>query len=197
MNKKMSMRNYMRQAKNTNNYNQIVIDEKSNKEKIEELQRRLVTISEEYTSIPVVNINANYDDLTKKAIFKLQDMMGVPNSTNINKVMWDRICLLSSHTKDGRNSRQEEDMDESENVIKEGSKGKYVSDLQKYLNTVAEKYPSIPKLIVDGVFGEKTKNSVLVFQKLFDLEPDGVVGVVTWDTLYNISIGKKPPKIFD
>jgi hypothetical protein len=39
------------------------------------------------------------------------------------------------------------------------------------------------KLTVDGHFGEKTKGVAVAFQKLMELEPDGVVGPDTWKKL--------------
>ena len=54
----------------------------------------------------------------------------------------------------------------------------------------AEKYPRIPKVKVDGIFGENTQQAVLAFQREFGLNTDGVVGVQTWDALYNVSVGE-------
>ena len=130
----------------------------------------LVSLAEEYTSIPVVNINSNYDELTKKAVTELQKVMGLNTTGNVNKIMWDRMCILSSNKmKNGNRVEDETNFDESENVLMYGSKGRMVVDLQKYLNTVSEKFKSIPKLVVDGIFGPKTKEAVLEFQKLFNL----------------------------
>ena len=55
-----------------------------------------------------------------------------------------------------------------------GSTGDDVKDLQKVLNaTVAD-------LAVDGVFGKKTQEAVMAFQKQYGLTVDGVVGPITW-----------------
>ena len=62
-------------------------------------------------------------------------------------------------------------------VLKEGSKGEDVKDLQRLLNKY--KYG----LIVDGIFGPKTKIAVADFQKSKDLIVDGVVGPQTWSAL--------------
>ena len=57
-----------------------------------------------------------------------------------------------------------------------GSTGEDVKDLQTVLNaTVA--YNS---LVVDGVFGNLTKEAVMAFQKQYGLTIDGIVGDQTW-----------------
>lgn len=38
--------------------------------------------------------------------------------------------------------------------------------------------------IIDGNFGKTTENSVIRFQRIFGLTPDGVVGPSTWDALF-------------
>ena len=200
--KKLSMRNYMGQnhIRNRSENENIVAREGSQGRNVEELQKMLVVISEDYETIPVVDITASYDDMTKRAILELQKRMGIQETGMVDRALWNRIYMLSHQKRNievARASRQEDSMDESSNVLQEGSSGKFVYDLQKYLNTVAEKYPIISKLSVDGDFGPKTKAAVLAFQKLFHLEEDGIVGQITWDTLYSISLGKQPPTIFD
>lgn len=66
-----------------------------------------------------------------------------------------------------------------------GAQGTNVSAIQIYLNKIAEYYPAIPRVVVDGVFGNSTKNQVEAFQKQFDLKPDGIVGEKTWNTIVN------------
>lgn len=65
-----------------------------------------------------------------------------------------------------------------------GDRGGSVVIIQQYLNTISGDYPLIPKINnVDGIFGEETENAVIAFQKIFDLTPDGVVGVATWNKM--------------
>lgn len=59
-------------------------------------------------------------------------------------------------------------------VLKLGSKGEYVKEIQKALN--------VP---VDGIFGPKTHSAVLVFQKRNNLTTDGLIGKNTWNKLFN------------
>lgn len=63
-------------------------------------------------------------------------------------------------------------------VLKEGSKGEWVKIAQGRL--VVNGYP----LDVDGIFGAKTKQAVMAFQKDKGLNIDGIIGKNTWNKLY-------------
>ena len=39
---------------------------------------------------------------------------------------------------------------------------------------------------IDGIFGSKTRDAVIKFQTLTNLDPDGVVGTNTWGKMYDI-----------
>jgi peptidoglycan hydrolase-like protein with peptidoglycan-binding domain len=57
-------------------------------------------------------------------------------------------------------------------LIRVGASGSNVLLMQRYLNMISNRYPSIPKLTQDGVFGTGTKNAVAAFQRQFGLSPD-------------------------
>jgi len=65
-----------------------------------------------------------------------------------------------------------------------GSVGEDVKTIQRQLNRVAKNYPGIPRLEVNGKFDKGTEDSVKVFQDVFDLQSDGIIGKSTW---YKIS----------
>ena len=65
-----------------------------------------------------------------------------------------------------------------------GSYGENVLTIQEQLNTIAESYPSIPKVTEDGIYGSGTANAVKMFQKIFGLPQTGSVDFRTW---YRIS----------
>lgn len=73
-------------------------------------------------------------------------------------------------------------------LLKEGSKGKAVSDLQAKLNKVGY------KLEVDGIFGKGTENAVFDFQKKQDIGMDGVVGSQTIAALDKAIVALSKPK---
>lgn len=69
-------------------------------------------------------------------------------------------------------------------VLRIGSAGEYVKVVQQQLNAISQNYPLIPKLIVDGIYGENTAAAVRVFQQVFGLPVTGEVNYPTW---YRIS----------
>ena len=69
-------------------------------------------------------------------------------------------------------------------AYKLGDTGGSVTLIQQFLNEISGDYPLIPKIDpVDGVFGEDTENAVTVFQEIFNLTPDGIVGEATWNKM--------------
>lgn len=65
-------------------------------------------------------------------------------------------------------------------ILRKGSKGKSVSDLQSLLN---RKLSPSPNLKADGDFGQKTHKAVVQFQYNNWLVPDGIVGSCTWNCI--------------
>ncbi len=62
-----------------------------------------------------------------------------------------------------------------------GSSGLDVRTIQTQLNRISKDYPSIPKIPqTDGVFGMNTENAVREFQRIFNLNVDGIIGKATW-----------------
>lgn len=73
-----------------------------------------------------------------------------------------------------------------------GMRGNDIRILQGELNRIAENYPAIPRIArVNGVFGAETEEAVREFQRIFQLEQDGVVGKATWYKVKQIYNGVK------
>ena len=76
-----------------------------------------------------------------------------------------------------------------------GSSGSKVRQMQEQLNAIANAYPALPKISVDGVFGENTQNAVKKFQQIFGLPATGIVDYSTWYEHQEIYVGL--PRIAD
>ncbi|OGI93531.1 hypothetical protein A3A03_02285 [Candidatus Nomurabacteria bacterium RIFCSPLOWO2_01_FULL_40_18] len=64
--------------------------------------------------------------------------------------------------------------------LRKGSTGDTVKELQKFLNAKLN-----IGLIIDGIFGPKTRGAVILFQQTNNLVPDGIVGPLTKGKMYN------------
>ena len=73
-------------------------------------------------------------------------------------------------------------------ALRVGSRGENVRLMQSFLNRIARVYPIIPgNLAEDGIFGPITQASVAAFQTFFGLNPDGVIGPITWPRIVNVN----------
>src|SRR5688572_23607104 len=64
-------------------------------------------------------------------------------------------------------------------LVKQGSKGEDVKELQTKLNEFRAKI-GLDQLPVTGNFGPQTREAVVQFQKMWGLDADGAVGAATW-----------------
>lgn len=73
-------------------------------------------------------------------------------------------------------------------ALRVGSSGDAVRQIQEQLNAISNNYPLIPKISVDGIYGPATENAVKVFQSVFNLTQDGIVGRRTWYRIQDIYV---------
>ena len=70
-----------------------------------------------------------------------------------------------------------------------GASGEKVRQLQQQLNRIAQNFPAIPAVTVDGVYGSGTANAVRDFQGVFDLPQTGIVDFATWYKISAVYVG--------
>ena len=71
------------------------------------------------------------------------------------------------------------------NSISPGDTGEKVRHLQYMLSILSSYIPEIPPLSIDGIYGPRTKASVLAVQRRFRLPETGNVDKATWDEIYD------------
>lgn len=114
-------------------------------------------------------------------------MRNIFSRNNINQ---NNSGAINMNTKSGLTNEK----NYNKMIIAKGSQGENVIKLQNSLNELANKYTDIPKLKVDGIFGDNTEKAVIQFQGMFNLTTDGVVGRYTWTAISNALLGKMLPK---
>lgn len=212
-NKMMKMNKFYKNP-NCNNYsnvknvlndkNSVMISEGMTGKKVEEIQKMLVEIVNLYPSLPIITIDGVYGQNTVIAVKEFQKLNSLPQTGIIDEITMRKLSYLHEKNREKfreellknkisevkKNKKREDDyLDQSDNILSEGSIGEYVKSLQSYLNVVSNKYPTISLLRVDGIFGPKTKAAVMEFQRIFELKQDGVVGYETWNKLSSATGG--------
>ena len=76
-------------------------------------------------------------------------------------------------------------------ALRLGSTGENVRRMQLYLNRISGNWwiPAIQN--PNGVFGEDTRQTVIAFQRLFNLNPDGVIGPITWYEITRVYVAAR------
>ncbi len=204
INKKMNRSNQINYNRNTNYEEEISLG--STGEKVYKIQNMLTGILDKHNTIPAIIVDGNYGQETKNAIMKFQEIMGIAATGVVDKTTLMELekeynfaskesredTSINMNTKQGfYNSKY------NSKIIGIGSSGENVIELQSLLNKLSEKYNMIPKLEVDGKFGSQTENSVKIFQGMFNLPTDGIVGKYTWTALYDADLGNISPKESD
>lgn len=128
------------------------------------------------------DFNGVYTELTSRAVQRFQELYGLPPTGNVNAETFRKIIevyneLVASQPMgySGRMAKLYPGV-----ILTQGASGQNVADLQTYLSLVGRYYDAIPEIPVTGYFGPQTFEAVTVFQRLFGLDDNGVVGPLTW-----------------
>lgn len=152
---------------------------------VRELQYFLSFIAFFDDQIQPVTIDGDFGERTRQSVMSFQRRYGLTEDGIVGVVTWSTLFSVYRTYLDslpeGYFGVQVQPYPGT--PLRIGSEGEDVETLQTYLNGVADVYRSIPKVTVDGIFGQATAQSVRIFQGLFGLPVTGIVGATTWNTL--------------
>ena len=161
-------------------------------EAVRTIQRQLNRIAKDYPSFGTLEVDGVYGQSTADVVKKFQKQFGLTQDGVVGHSTWYQISYiyvavkkLAQLTSEGEQPTGGLVSGTFPGTLRLGSSGDTVEQVQFWLNTVADYVPSIPKVNVDGIFGPATQTAVRAFQTHYSLTVDGIVGRVTWDTLYN------------
>lgn len=162
---------------------------------VQTIQTYLNRIRQNYPAIPVITDEAGvFGASTKAAVTKFQSIFNLAADGIVGKSTWYKISSLYA----GITRLAELDSEGTslgigtvppDSVLRQGSLGPDVITLQYLLNVISEYYPGIPAPSQNGSFDAGTRESVIAFQQMMGLDPDGIVGALTWRALYDIYLG--------
>lgn len=159
------------------------------------VQIRLNRISDNYPAIPKIAITDGvFTEDTEEAVRAFQSIFGLTVDGVVGRATWYTIQRIYAAVKRLNNVTSEgisleEVSEQFPEVLREGSSGIGVRTLQYLLSYLSSYYSTIPSVTMDGVYGPATRAAVIDAQNTFGLSPDGVVGRVTWEAIYNAYLG--------
>lgn len=171
---------------------------------VQTIQTYLGRIRRNYPAIPVITDEAGvFGDSTRAAVAKFQSIFNLASDGVVGKATWNKISYLyTSVTRlaelDSEGTSLGIGTVPPSSVLRLGSSGQDVVTLQYLLNVAAEFNSAIPAPGQDGNFGNETQQAVMAFQRAAGLTPDGIVGPLTWQALYNTYLGVEnviPPDV--
>lgn len=165
------------------------------------IQVSLNRISTNYPKIPKLTVDGRYGENTANAVRIFQEIFNLPETGVVDKETWYRIVRIYVSVKklselNSEGLRLEDISVQFPEDLSEGSRGEAVRVLQYFLSYVAAFNDFIPAPDIDGVFMEKTRESVSAFQAQKGLEQTGIVNEETWNQIYfeyRGIIGRLPP----
>lgn len=155
------------------------------------LQLRLNRISNNYPSIPkIAALDGVFAEDTEAAVRRFQEIFGLNPDGVVGNATWYTVARIYNAVKrlnelDSEGIKLDEVTKQYPGVLTLGSRGLGVSNLQYLISYLSQFYSNIPNVAIDGVFGNQTREAVIAVQKAFELTPDGTVGEITWNTIYN------------
>ena len=140
-----------------------------------------------YTSLRSVTVDGVFGEATTAAVKRFQSYFGLTSDGVVGRTTWQKLYevyndiankLLSANLRPG----------EYPGVLRRGSTGTAVRELQFYLYLMSAYETSIPAVSIDGSFGAATEAAVRAYQRFAGLTVDGVVGRTTWSSLYGSAV---------
>lgn len=136
-----------------------------------------------YSALNDVGVDGIFGPSTTAAVKKFQSYFGLGSDGIVGRATWSKLYEVYN---DAANDLLAPNLRPGDypGVLRVGSSGRAVRELQFYLYILSAYQSSIPAVSIDGRFGPSTEASVRAYQKFAGLTVDGIVGRATWDSLY-------------
>ena len=156
-----------------------------------QMQTMLRRIAQDYPAIPVVQADGIFGDDTQQAVETFQEIFGLTPDGVVGTGTWYKmvylyvgITELAELVSEGQTFYGVEFRDAAAELLRPGNEGNRVRVLQYMLDVLAEFYPDLPPIAVDGIYGPATRAAVMAFQRQSGLTESGAVDPDTWAALY-------------
>lgn len=155
------------------------------------MQTMLRRIAKDYPAIPIVQADGIFGGDTQQAVETFQEIFGLTPDGVVGTGTWYKmvylyvgITELAELVSEGQTFYGVEFRDAAAELLRPGNEGNRVRVLQYMLDVLAEFYPDLPPIAVDGIYGPATRAAVEAFQRQSGLTESGAVDPDTWAALY-------------
>ena len=156
------------------------------------LQRQLNRITKDYPFFGTLTPDGIFGEQMAETVKRFQRQFSLTADGVVGRQTWYKISYIYVSVKDLAELTSEGETSSGVlsdgtwggTVLRTGSRGGAVEQLQFWLNTISQYVASIPSVSVDGNFGSRTAAAVRAFQRRYGLAVDGVVGEATWNAIY-------------
>ncbi|MBQ8604284.1 MAG: peptidoglycan-binding protein [Oscillospiraceae bacterium] len=136
-----------------------------------------------FPSMNRLTVDGVYGQETRTTVSQYQRLSGLCVDGVIGEETWNSIVT-------DYNSLPTQPGDEYPGtVLRPGSTGTAVRNMQTRLNRIVPVYTAINYQTVDGIYGNSMTNAVRRFQGQFGLTVDGLIGQQTWDKIVSVHTG--------
>ncbi len=151
------------------------------------LQYYLAVIGTYYKRIMPVKVTSYFEEQTENSVRSFQRLFGLPSTGVVDQTTWNEI--YQAYT--GISAFYKPDLADiislyPGTILREGITNEYVKMLQEYLTYISKVFPEVQTVNNTGYFGPVTKASVMAFQKLQGLNPNGIVDDDTWSKIVSV-----------
>ncbi|WP_195954576.1 peptidoglycan-binding domain-containing protein [Clostridium tertium] len=172
-------------------------------ENVKVIQEQLNRVSKNFPAIPrIYPEDGRFGKETEDSVKVFQRVFNLTPDGVVGRATWYKISNIYVGVKRLAELNQEPEIGESGGngggigkpegdgkypgyLLKYGARGEKVRELQGYLSEISKSY-NIPNVSVDGIFGNGTKDAIIKFQRLFGLSTDGIVGLATWNKVFEV-----------
>lgn len=155
------------------------------------IQVILNRVGENYPAIPRISpVDGIFGPQTQRAVEAFQRIFSLTPDGIVGKATWYQLVRIYVGVTDLAELESEGQTFYAVNWqapgnLSDGARGQQVRQLQYLLRLVSRFIPSVPSVQIDGIFGPATRAAVIAYQRFAGLTPDGIVGKLTWNSLFN------------
>ena len=153
------------------------------------IQRDLRRIRQNYPAIPdITNDLGIYDEETKKAVKKFQEIFSLPITGNVDKATWYKIKYVYTSVKKLADLYSEGLTKDDvtflyADELKYGDTGIEVEYIHYFLDAIAFLDKDIPRLPTNSIYTNNTETMVKAFQEKYKLPVTGIFTYKDWSVL--------------